>query len=670
MTWNGIERNKLDYILTDLLPVELSESFSFRQFYDFLLSKINQKKLTDIVNELKVNQAQSEPMLFRGNWATTPLKYRILKGNDDYRELSIVQPLSALNLYLFIELYQKDILSFFNTHHHYSIRYHKRSTDLFYKSRNNQATRYFSKHSRIAKKKAIQQTGNYFKIVPFESINSFTDSRVWRMSNFRYRYFARMDYKSCFDSVYSHVYKWIIERITVDSKNANNTNLFIIIDRILQNINGLSSNGLIVGPEFSRMIAEVLLQYIDDKVLIELSNLNIVFRRDYVVFRFVDDFFVFANSQENIETIISTFKKESSFFLMRFNELKLAKGETPCLPKNWLEKTRRLADILENFFYKGTKAEYTNLDEDMRYIVKTDYMSIDRFKDEVITVMKEHTNDRRTIVSFLISVLLNNIGKKKDGFRLFKESSNGKAFLLIDLALFIYAFFPSYDQTRKLISIIVYMNDEINFNKIGSKQNQQLQEIIRRYSFVFEKGNLPDLCDWFLFLGDFNISLNMKSEDILLEKAVKDNNPIILANILMYSRYNENFFKGVSSIVSSIISENLIKLSEKSPDLQMEYWFILVFHNCPHITASLKAEIDNLISKTRPRNVNLPLDIIRACICDFLQLQSPAGNKPKDSFFNWNDKINTSEQITYRTFQRTIFKNYRGNKYGLYVSLD
>ena len=39
MAREGIERNKLDYILTDLLPVELSGRFSYRPFYEFLMEK-------------------------------------------------------------------------------------------------------------------------------------------------------------------------------------------------------------------------------------------------------------------------------------------------------------------------------------------------------------------------------------------------------------------------------------------------------------------------------------------------------------------------------------------------------------------------------------------------------------------------------------------------------
>jgi len=670
MAWSGIERNKLDYILTDLLPVELSESFSFRPLYNFLMEKENQKKLTTIINRLKEIQSQSEKKLFENNWASTPLKYNILKGNDSFREMSVVQPFSAINLFLFIELYQKDILYFFEKYHHFSIRYHKRSTDLFYKTRSNRATHYFSKQARIAEKRSIQQMGNFYKIVPFESINSFTDSRVWRMCNFQYRYYARMDYKSCFDSVYSHVYKWAIERITADSKDAKNSNLFITIDRILQNINGLSSNGLIVGPEFSRMIAEILLQFIDDNVKTSLLKEKLVFRRDYVVYRFVDDVFVFANSQENIDSIINTYKKISSDYLLRLNELKLVKGETPCLPKGWLEKTRRLADVLENFFYTLSKAEYESLDEEKRFIVKTDYISVDRTKDEVIILMKEFPNDRRTVVSYLLSVMLNNISKKKDGYRLFKSTTTSKAFLLIDMALFIYAFCPSYDQTRKLISMMVYMNDELRFDDKNSKQNQQLQNIIQRYSFIFVQGNLPDLCDWFSLFIDFHILLNSETENTLVEKAKNDNNPIILATILMYSRYSESFFEETKTIVSSIIEENLERISGKDPMLQTEYWYALIFHNCPYISAHLKTKIETLIISTKPSNVSLPSEVLRDIICEFLQLQSTVGNKPKDSFFNWNENMNISEQITYRTYQRTIFKHYRGNKYGLYASIE
>jgi hypothetical protein len=667
MPWNGLERNKLDYILTDLLPVELSESFSFRPFYDFLIKKENRQKLDKIIHMQNKNKAEGSTKLFENNWATTPLKYNILKGHDSLREMSVIQPVSVINLFLFIELYQKDILHYLSKHHFFSIRYHKKSTDLFYKKHSKQVTHYFSKQAKQLEKRTIQQMGNFYNIAPFESINSFTDSRKWRLCNFNYKYYARIDYKSCFDSIYSHVYKWIIERITVDSKDANNSNLFIEIDRILQNINGRSSNGLIVGPEFSRMIAEILLQHIDNKVLISLSKSKIIVNKDYMVFRYVDDIFLFANSQENIEVIINTFKKISSNYLLKLNDLKLIKGETPCLPKGWLEKTRKLTDVLDNIFLKDI--EYNQLPENEKYIVKTEHIKVDRIKDEVIVLMKEFPEDRRTIVSFLLSALLNNISRKKDDYKLFKEANSNKAFLLLDMALFIYTFCPSYDQTRKIISMIVYMNKEICFNE-NNKINLSLQNTIQRYSFIFINGNLPDLCDWFLFFIDYKITLRIEVEKKLIEKIKQDNNPIILANFLKYSKYNGSFFNEMKNLTNSIITENLERLSSKDPMLQPEFWYALIFHNCPYITHQLRNNINNIILSISPNNPTLPSGIVRELVRDFLQLQLPSGNKPVDSIFNWNENINVSEQITFRTFQRTIFKRYRGNKYGLYASIE
>lgn len=272
MAWGGIERNKLDYILTDLLPVELSERFSYKPFYEFLLQKQQQNELAKITYYMKKECAKSEKKIFENDWGTMPLKYDILKGNDSLRHMSLIQPFSAINIYLFMECFQKDILNFFEVNHRFSIRYHRKSNDLYYKARSSKATRYIQIFSRKLGRNILQQTGSYFKIYPFDSLNAFTASRNWRMCNYEYTHFAKIDYKSCFDSIYSHVFAWIIERNVVDSKNAKNSSLFLIIDRMLMNINGKASNGIVVGPEYSRFIAEILLEQIDSEVYLALKH--------------------------------------------------------------------------------------------------------------------------------------------------------------------------------------------------------------------------------------------------------------------------------------------------------------------------------------------------------------------------------------------------------------
>lgn len=672
MGWNGLERNRLDYILTDLLPVEVSELFSFSQLYSFLLEKSNQQVLNKLICQLKKKKAEGNSILFKDGWSTKPLKYRILKGNNTTREMSIIQPFSAINILLFIECYQREILYFFEKHHFFSIRYHRKNSSLLYKSKFGKRTNYFQTQVARMGTNVIQQAANYFKIVPFESINSFTDSQIWRTCNFEYNYYAKFDYKSCFDSIYTHVYTWLIEKNVIDAKDANNSHLFIEIDRVLQNINGRSSNGIVVGPEFSRMMAEILLQHIDSQVKLSLEKTGIEHRKDYVAFRYVDDIFVFAKQAQVIDQILSKYKTIGEHYLLRMNELKFIRGVTPCLPKEWLEKTRQLSDLIGEFFHHGKKKDANSIDQE-RYIIKNNFISINRIKDEIAVLTKQYSDDSRTIVSFLLSTLLNNISKKKDGYKLFSKKSLNKALLLIDLALYIYAFYPSFDQTRKVISIISYLNSEILFkNDDNAKEN--LSRIIKRYSFIFQSENIFDLCDWFPFFTEYKIELEPETEHILLSIAKENNDPIILANLLLYSRYYDSFFKETQKKVESIVKEQISKISEKQPMMQTEFWYVLIFHNCPYLSDDTHKRISELIGKMKTKSQEngkeKPSAIITQLVCDFLERQSTTGKKPKESLFNWNGIKNFSDQITYRTYQRTLFKSFNKNAYTLFASID
>jgi hypothetical protein len=220
------------------------------------------------------------------------------------------------------------------------------------------------------------------------------------------------------------------------------------------------------------------------------------------------------------------------------------------------------------------------------------------------------------------------------------------------------------------------MNGEVNFKNDCNAQTK-LNKIIQRYSFVFQSGNLFDICDWFPFCLEYNISLDAKTEEVLIGKAVKLNDPLIWANLLLYSKYYEPFFNEMEAKVESIVEGQMSRISEKEPFLQIEIWYVLIFHNCPYMSVALRDRMNGLInqvstdnSKKLGKDPSKPSLIAIKLVCDFLQLQSTGGNKPAESFFNWKGESDFSEQITYRTYQRTIFKRYHKSKYGLYASLD
>lgn len=66
--------------------------------------------------------------------------------------------------------------------------------------------------------------------------------------------------------------------------------------------------------------------------------------------------------------------------------------------------------------YQGKLKDFYDLPKEKQILVKDNFIPIDRIKDEIAVLMKKHSEDRHTIVSFLLSTMLNNIGKKKNGY--------------------------------------------------------------------------------------------------------------------------------------------------------------------------------------------------------------------------------------------------------------
>ena len=552
-------------------------------------------------------------------------------------------------------------MSFLENNNCFSLRYHRKNNDLFYKRKSNRLTEYFAKTSKKIDKSVLQQTGAYFKIHKFNSVSSFTNSRLWQQCNFKYKYFAKVDYKSCFNSIYTHTYKWIIERNTVDSKEAKNSNLFIIIDRVLQNINGKSSNGVIVGPEFSRMIAEILLQHIDKEILENLQIKGLSMPKDFRVFRYVDDIYIFANTPIITEAIVKTIVSTAQKYLLHLNELKYYTAETPVVLNDWIDKTRTFADKVSELFYKKRELHESG---EIDYLVKNGYISLDRMKNEFSLLMNEFPKERRFIVSYILSTLLNNISNKKDGYKLFDKGKTSKAFIFLELAFYVYSFCPCFEHSQKVISMIVYFDDELKF-KNDEKNHTKILNLIRRYSFIYEKANLNDICNWFVFFYEYKISLLKHSEDRLFEDVIAENNPIILANYLIYSQYDKFYNSTILQEAETIIDNNISNMISYEPLLQREFWYVLIFCNCPYISTDLKAKLQNKIDKIYCTESS-PCDKANNLIYEFLKT-----NKP-NLFFYWGYyNFDASKQLTYRTYQRTLFKQYK-NKHSieLYGSLD
>ena len=315
MKIKGMKRNSLDIIMTDLRPVELPKIFTLKFFYRYLSCDLKAAK--SIIAGLDVKQ--KDP--FGKEWHAAPLKYHIIKKNNELREMSLPNPVSMIEVFCFIERYEKELLVYLGKDS-FSVRHHKKNKSLYYRKSIDNKLLYEHIDPEDGKAMQLEAAGNYFYIEPFSRLDKFYKSDRWFDLNRRYKHFGKIDFNRCFDSIYTHAYNWIIAGNPVDAKKYTNSHILSVIDRMLQSMNGSITNGIVVGPEFSRALAEILLQAIDNEVILELENMGYLRDKSYNVSRYIDDIFIFANSDEEINIIISKYVQCAEKFHLKLNEKK------------------------------------------------------------------------------------------------------------------------------------------------------------------------------------------------------------------------------------------------------------------------------------------------------------------------------------------------------------
>lgn len=678
MNLNNIERNQLDYILTDVLPTELSEQFTYHYFYEFLTEK--EIDVSDMIRKIIELKNKGDTVLFQGsnNWVSMPLKYTIMKQLHSEREISLLQPLAAMQLFLFISAYQKELLSLLQKNAVYSIRYHKKNNDLCYKSKNKSVTKYFSDLGTEAGREIIEQTGMFFNIGPNKSIASFTSSEKWLVLNSKYKYFIRTDYKACFDSIYTHAFNWIIGKDVNDTKEFKNGSVYTSIDRVLMNINARTSNGIVVGPEYSRMVAELLLQTIDREVFSLLLNSNKVLGENYDVFRFVDDLFIFAESEEMANEILVSYSSVARKYLLHLNEQKLSRNKVPFVLDNWLNETNlftnRASSLL--FYSKEEQRAYvskmknernlneTNNDSIKPHMLKS--MNLSTSKRTIMNQLNElickYEGKERTIAAYFLGMLLNKVGRDKERATIFREDiSTNVVFNFLELAFYAYSFFPNFVNTQRLLSIISYVRDEVDI----FDEHDKLQELINRYAFIFEKSNLNDVIDLILFCCQAKLEIPYRQEEMIEKSLREKDDPILWASYLLYATYSKKYYQTIRAEIVDLLEERMEAIVQKdSIYTYREFWWVIIFNKSPHLDVLEQAKIDDVLNQLK---IATGLNLSTGERLGNLFVEFVKNNQ--NQFFEWDIKNKDFlRNMTFKTRQRSIFKNYKDELQSLYWS--
>lgn len=315
-------------LVTEFLPADTPIIFSGDGFYLRAVkhSSTSAGLAEDLFRKLVVQKGEDV-------WCE-PYSYKIKKNHLSYRSLSVIHPVSQWRCAEFYELNHSAIVHY-TTRSKFTLRAPNAVASSHYiKSDISDLTRF--KRSQVAISGLDQQVAScpsYFSYDGFGRLYQFFDSRIFIDLEAKYSHLWMIDVSKCFDSIYTHTILWAIKDKRFAKESFSFKSFGAAFDKLMQSANYGETSGIVIGPEISRIFAEILMQEIDNEVETRLRDRGVFHLRDYEIKRYVDDFFIFSVSSDIAKEIYSEIEFVLSEFKLGINEAKLQKIDRPFLTR-------------------------------------------------------------------------------------------------------------------------------------------------------------------------------------------------------------------------------------------------------------------------------------------------------------------------------------------------
>jgi hypothetical protein len=483
---------------SDVLPYEVPISFTNRHFYDFLhenrvefsgdcLSwKAGNAAVDALIhllfsipqntNRLKneLRQVGSKSINFqvynvygRGPSGPRPgplipFKFKIDHKEDEFRDLALPHPRSQVEMVHFYDRYKETIL-YFSSRSSFSMRRpSKVASFIFHKDRTHYDKLGTQEVIIEQRDEEYEHLKSFFVYKEYSNVFRFYESYRYHRCEKKFTSLLKLDIAKCFDSIYTHSIAWAILGKDAVKENipASSDTFAGRFDRLMQRLNYNETNGIIIGPEFSRIFAELLLQSIDRRLERELLHAEPPLRHkvDYEILRYVDDFFVFFNEPEDKRRIVEQLQHLLKEFNLHLNSAKAILYEKPIITEISRAK-RQIANLLqEKLKYDLETIEDEATSEKLtKGSIYVDAQSlIIQFKT-IIKVCgvqyKDLLNYSLSIVENKLDLILRDYTKASPAHRSQRELTNALLGIL-QFVFFIYSVSPKVNSTIKLCRVL------------------------------------------------------------------------------------------------------------------------------------------------------------------------------------------------------------------------
>ena len=491
-----IKFKKERVILSDVLPFEVPVTFSNRHLYSFLLAckiKLEGEKICITKNNTPVNKelvkllfgiqsekpfdAQGKVNFKEDDRVSIPFGFKIVHKENDFRELSIIHPKNQL---LIIEFYNsyRDLILYYSSISPFSIRKPYRIAKYTYFKDRLHLEKLAEKTDEIIEQNELEYEDlkTFFVYKKYSNIHKFYESYQYHRCEKKFNFLFKFDISKCFDSIYTHSIAWALLDKEVAKKHLGEDlkNTFgNIFDILMQKLNYNETNGIVIGPEFSRIFAELILQKVDVKVTVELEKANLLSKRDYEIFRYVDDYFVFYNDEHSKEKILTAFRLGLKEFKLYFNEVKTSHYNKPIITEITIAK-QKINDLLnESLSYHQEEVTIEESDEVGTTKRKKGRIYID--SNKLITKFKiiifESKIEYRDILNYTFAIIERKLKSMiRNYFKILHEKNTEKEFIhalleLFDFIFFLYSVSPRVNTTIKLCRILSLTTETLNLKE-------------------------------------------------------------------------------------------------------------------------------------------------------------------------------------------------------------
>ncbi len=516
-TLNPKRKSKERILLSDVLPFEIPLSFSNRHFYELIISlkvhfdekgEICYDRDSSICKELvgkvfngdmnKTEQTVSAilSILLNGEQndkgdITIPYLYRIIHKDIDYRELAIVHPRNQLRVMEYIDKY-KHLITYFCSLSPFSIR-HPSKVSMNAES--------FHATDIPSDDESYFYLDNFFLYSRYRNLHEFYESQEYHRCETRFDNLFKFDIAKCFDSIYTHSISWAIyNKEAVKREIGKSKHTFAgKFDSLMQALSYNETNGIVIGPEFSRVFAEMILQRIDRDVHEGLPQ-EIKHKQDYELFRYVDDYFLFYNDPSTRDCVVDHYELRLREYKLSINHSKSELIERPIITKMTIFKSK-IKNLLNNInlpiyelgSFLNSSTEF-NEDEVQRFINKIKKaVHTSNAKVDFKLIVKESGTELKEVLPYTIGLLANRVSDYLRIISLFNNKNvvisegilQDSLFILnelLDTVFYIYSMAPRVNSTIKLCRIINSVTIALNDRQslfCGGKH--------RVYKFIFDR---------------------------------------------------------------------------------------------------------------------------------------------------------------------------------------